>query len=236
MCPLGPCDVLPYGGAPGGVSGNDALPPTRHRLGKPAFLHEHQPNLLPARHSHHRWGHDRFWQSHLNHPSIRVGKGSIINRSVSESVYSRTFYSFSWKSTSLCFRCHFSLKAVYLFDLNLFIQGRLRNKLSQLIVITLDRSFRMVSISFFERGLRGERSQTCPYMLSAKQGSIWCHFYNVFGMTRSGIEPTTSRSRGERSYHWVYLFKTSRTIKDARSVSLYPYNRSQILQYVKYTK
>ena len=25
-------------------------------------------------------------------------------------------------------------------------------------------------------------------------------------------------------------------IKDARSVSLYPYNRSQILQYVKYTK
>ena len=24
--------------------------------------------------------------------------------------------------------------------------------------------------------------------------------------------------------------------KDARSVSLYPYNRSQILQYVKYTK
>jgi len=26
------------------------------------------------------------------------------------------------------------------------------------------------------------------------------------------------------------------TIKDARSVSLYPYNRSHILQYVKYTK
>jgi len=25
-------------------------------------------------------------------------------------------------------------------------------------------------------------------------------------------------------------------LKDARSVSLYPYNRSQILQYVKYTK
>jgi len=25
-------------------------------------------------------------------------------------------------------------------------------------------------------------------------------------------------------------------IKDARSVSLYPYNQSQILQYVKYTK
>jgi len=25
-------------------------------------------------------------------------------------------------------------------------------------------------------------------------------------------------------------------LKDARSVSLYPYNKSQILQYVKYTK
>jgi len=64
----------------------------------------------------------------------------------------------------------------------------LRNKLSQLILITLDRSFQMVSISLFERGLRGERSQTYPFMLSAKQGSIWYHFYNVFGMTRSGIE------------------------------------------------
>jgi len=29
-------------------------------------------------------------------------------------------------------------------------------------------------------------------MLSAKQGSIWFHFHNIFGMTRSGIEPTTS--------------------------------------------
>ena len=35
-----------------------------------------------------------------------------------------------------------------LFDLNLFIYGRLRNKLSQLLFITFDRSFRMVSISF----------------------------------------------------------------------------------------
>jgi len=42
-------------------------------------------------------------------------------------------------------------------------------------------------------GLREERSQTYPYMLSAKQGSIWYHFCNVFGMTQSGIEPTTSR-------------------------------------------
>ena len=27
---------------------------------------------------------------------------------------------------------------------------------------------------------------------SAKQGGSWYHFYNVFGTTRSGIEPTTS--------------------------------------------
>ena len=40
-------------------------------------------------------------------------------------------------------------------------------------------------------------------MLSAKQGNIWYHFYNLFGMTRSGIEPTTTRSRGERSNHWA---------------------------------
>jgi len=46
--------------------------------------------------------------------------------------------------------------------------GRLRNKLSQLILIILDRSFRMKSISFFfERCLRGERSLTYPYLLSA---------------------------------------------------------------------
>ena len=56
----------------------------------------------------------------------------------------------------------------------------------------------MRSISFFERGLKRERSQTYPYMLSAKQGSIWYHFYSVFGMTRSGIERTTSHSRGKR--------------------------------------
>jgi len=44
----------------------------------------------------------------------------------------------------------------------------------------------------------------------------------------------------------TYMYKTRVTLdidyrvgpffKDARSVSLYPYNRSQILQYVKYTK
>jgi len=37
---------------------------------------------------------------------------------------------------------------------------------------------------------------------------------------------------------WLYkkLFAYTITVKDARSVSLYPYNWSQILQYVKYTK
>jgi len=60
----------------------------------------------------------------------------------------------------------------------------------------------MVSISFFEQDLIGERSKTNPYMLSAKQlkqGSIWYHFYNVFGMARSGIEPMTLCSRGKHS-------------------------------------
>ena len=35
------------------------------------------------------------------------------------------------------------------------------------------------------------------FMLSAKRGNYWYHFYNVFGMTRSvtrGIEPGTSRT------------------------------------------
>jgi len=61
---------------------------------------------------------------------------------------------------------------------------------------------------FFERGLRWEQSQTCPYMLSAKQDNIWNHFDNLFSMTRSGIEPTTSRSRGKRSNHWTTAQQT----------------------------
>jgi len=69
-------------------------------------------------------------------------------------------------------------------NLNLFIYGRLWSKLSQLILNAFDRSFQKESISSFERGLREERSQTYPYiMLSAKQGSTWYHFYNVFSMT-----------------------------------------------------
>ena len=50
----------------------------------------------------------------------------------------------------------------------------------------------------FEQRLRVERSQTYHFMLSTTQGSSWYHFYNIFGMTQSGIEPTTSGSRGER--------------------------------------
>ena len=57
----------------------------------------------------------------------------------------------------------------------------------------------MEAISVFKQGLRGERNQYYPYMLSARQehnsGTILKH---VFGMTRLGIEPTTSRLRGER--------------------------------------
>ena len=36
-------------------------------------------------------------------------------------------------------------------------------------------------------------------------------------------------------YEWRYDYYNVVTIKDARSVSLYPYNWSQILQYVNYT-
>jgi len=48
-------------------------------------------------------------------------------------------------------------------------QGRLQSKLSQLLLITLDRSFQMEYIAVFQRGLRGERSQIYPYTLSANE-------------------------------------------------------------------
>jgi len=38
------------------------------------------------------------------------------------------------------------------------------------------------------------------------------------------------------SYYQIECCLKSYYLKDARSVSLYTYNRSQILQYVKYTK
>jgi len=46
--------------------------------------------------------------------------------------------------------------------------------------------------------MRWERSQNYPYMLSALLGTSFITV-NVFGRTGSRIEPTTSRSRGERS-------------------------------------
>ena len=71
----------------------------------------------------------------------------------------------------------------------------MRSKLGQLILIPLNCSFQMESISCFELGLRREISQTYPLMMSAKQGSIRFHFYNVFSITQSGTKPTTSSSR-----------------------------------------
>jgi len=38
------------------------------------------------------------------------------------------------------------------------------------------------------------------------------------------------------AYKTVEIIPVTLFVKDARSVSLYPYNRSQILQYVKNTK
>ena len=49
-------------------------------------------------------------------------------------------------------------------------------------------------------------ASACLIMLSAKQGSHWYHFYNVFGMTRPGIDPTpilTYRTRSGRSTTWA---------------------------------
>ena len=51
-------------------------------------------------------------------------------------------------------------------------------------------------------------------MLRAKQWSIFHYFYNAFDMTRSGIEPTTSRSRGERSNHWATAADITRSVCD----------------------
>ena len=69
-----------------------------------------------------------------------------------------------------------------------------------LILISQDRKFQMDSIHLFEQGLIGKSNQTYPFMLSAKQGIIWYHFYDVLGMTQSKIKPRTSPSQGEL-YH-----------------------------------
>ena len=81
----------------------------------------------------------------------------------------------------------------------------MRSKLSQHILIALDRSFQMESISFLTRFERREKPDLSLNMLSAKQGSILYHFYKVFGMMRSRIEPTTSCLRGECSNHWATI-------------------------------
>ena len=55
-------------------------------------------------------------------------------------------------------------------------------------------------------------ASACLIMLSAKQGSHWYHFYNVFGMTRPGIDPTpilTYRTRSGRSTTWAIAAGTS---------------------------
>ena len=78
--------------------------------------------------------------------------------------------------------------------LNLLILSRLQSKLSQLILITFDRSCQMESVSFFERGLRGERSKTYPYMMSAKQGSTWYHLWYDAVWDRTHDLPLTKRT------------------------------------------
>ena len=51
-----------------------------------------------------------------------------------------------------------------------------------------------------------ERASFSLLMLSAKQGSHWYHFFNVFGMPRhlSGIEPLTFRIH-RALYHWAII-------------------------------
>jgi len=74
-----------------------------------------------------------------------------------------------------------------------------------------------VNLMFWTRFNRWKKQDiSFSYMLSDKQGSIWYHFYNVFSMTRSGLAPTTYRSRGERAntkpprrenkLQWIILF------------------------------
>ena len=56
-------------------------------------------------------------------------------------------------------------------------------------------------------------------MLSAKQGSHWYHFYNVFGMTRPGIDPTlTYRTRSGRSTTWAAAYVPKNLLVGLRKV------------------
>jgi len=56
--------------------------------------------------------------------------------------------------------------------------------------------------------------------------------------SETGFEPSPSRGSSSRLQNKTSVLPTllPKYIKDARSVSLYPYNQSQIFQYVKNTK
>ena len=45
--------------------------------------------------------------------------------------------------------------------------------------------YRILSITLFSYPNSWERASISLYLLSAKQGNYWYHFYKVFGMTRS---------------------------------------------------
>ena len=51
----------------------------------------------------------------------------------------------------------------------------------------------MESISYFLKKVSEREAILIYFTLSAKQGIIDFRLYNVFGMTQSEIEPTTSR-------------------------------------------
>ena len=68
-----------------------------------------------------------------------------------------------------------------------------------------DRSFRMVSISFLNEDW--EKRETRPVLICwAQSKEAYGTIFITSGTTRSGIEPTTSRSRGECSNHWAAAF------------------------------
>jgi len=53
----------------------------------------------------------------------------------------------------------------------------------------------------------------------------------------SGAYPLILIHRGKSGYYsHIMVFRKMFVFKDAKSVSLYPYNQSHTLQYVKYTK
>ena len=66
-------------------------------------------------------------------------------------------------------------------------------------------------------GLWEREASACLIMLSAKQDSHWYHFYNVFGITRPGIDPTpilTYRTRSGGSTTWAIADGTAIYLTD----------------------